>query len=390
MDNYSKYLCIFGGGAVRGYAFLGVLRAFKEIGFYPEKLAGSSVGAIFAAYYALDMPLEMMEKIFMDINFDLFRDINFSFSPAFSLSKGGVFLDWVRTNIEKTFYGENYKKNGNEPVKFKDLKRDLIILTTDIINCKTVVFSKETTPDFEVALAVRISTAMPGLMTPVEYEGKILADGDILKGKPMWCLNEELDPEGYRVLDLRLEGVKKDKKIKNMLDFANTVYSCMTNAPTEGIVERYSSCDKFDIIKIDTKDLILVDFNISDKLKNDIAMLGYISVMKFFKEELPQKRRTLFNIYSSIRERISAAEKILNDIKKVNFIFEEIFFILVDSRKQIERNIFKKIIKFKKIYDENISVGFLGIEKVDNKKFLKSEILKIKEILDEKCIELSK
>ena len=62
MNDFSKYLCIFGGGAVRGYAYLGVLRAFAEVGFYPQKYAGSSVGAVFATFCALDIPLKEWKK----------------------------------------------------------------------------------------------------------------------------------------------------------------------------------------------------------------------------------------------------------------------------------------------------------------------------------------
>ena len=390
MEKFSKYLCIFGGGAVRGYAYLGILRAFEETGFYPEKVAGSSVGAIFAAFYALDMPLIEMEKVFMDVNFELFKDINISFAPTFSISKGKVFLEWLRKNIEKTYYKENYKKGENEPVRFRDLKRDLIILTTDLATCTTVVFSKETTPDYEVAQAIRISTAMPGLMPPVEYEGKLLADGDILKGKPMWFLHDALYPSDLRILDLRLEGVKQTQKVKGLLDYANTVYSCMTNAPTDYILRKYQACDKFDIIKIDTKDLILVDFNISDETKNAIAYMGYAIAMKFFKEDLPAKRKALLETYSALDEKVSVVQKSLDDIKKVKIAFGDLFCALIESRKQIEKRIFKKIKNFKNLYESNISKGFLGREKIENKRVLKKEILEIKEILDKKCIELAK
>ncbi len=390
MENFSKYLCIFGGGAVRGYAHLGILRAFEETGFYPEKVAGSSVGAIFAAFYALDMPLIEMEKVFMDVNFELFKDINFSFAPTFSISKGKVFLEWLRKNIEKTYYKENYKKGENEPVRFRDLKRDLLIITTDLATCTTVVFSKETTPDYEVAQAIRISTAMPGLMPPVEYEGKLLADGDILKGKPMWFLHDALCPSDLRILDLRLEGVKQTPKVKSLLDYANTVYSCITNAPTDYIYKKYHACDKFDIIKIDTKDLILVDFNINDETKNALAYMGYAIAMRFFKEELPAKRKALLETYSALDEKVSVIQKSLDDIKKVKIAFGDLFCALIESRKQIEKRIFKKIKNFKNLYESNISKGFLGREKIENKRVLKKEILEIKEILDKKCIELAK
>ena len=53
-----QYLCIFGGGAIRGLAYLGALRAMKEIGVQIKSFAGSSVGAVFAAYASLDYTYE--------------------------------------------------------------------------------------------------------------------------------------------------------------------------------------------------------------------------------------------------------------------------------------------------------------------------------------------
>ena len=71
MENYSKYLCIFGGGAVRGYTYLGVLKAFEEFNFRPQQLAGSSVGAVIAGFYALGMDYFDISRIICDVNFEL-------------------------------------------------------------------------------------------------------------------------------------------------------------------------------------------------------------------------------------------------------------------------------------------------------------------------------
>ncbi len=46
----------------------------------------------------------------MQVNFELFSDIQFALGPQFALSKGEVFLDWIRDLIEKKYYGKSYKK----------------------------------------------------------------------------------------------------------------------------------------------------------------------------------------------------------------------------------------------------------------------------------------
>ena len=88
-----QYLCIFGGGAIRGLAYLGALRAMREIGINIKSFAGSSVGAVFAAYASLDYTFEEFEEIFKEVNFDLFRDVRLDLTRKFAISKGEHFLD---------------------------------------------------------------------------------------------------------------------------------------------------------------------------------------------------------------------------------------------------------------------------------------------------------
>ena len=50
MSSNSKYLCILGGGAVRGFSYIGAYRALLEMNIEIISLAGSSVGAVFGAF----------------------------------------------------------------------------------------------------------------------------------------------------------------------------------------------------------------------------------------------------------------------------------------------------------------------------------------------------
>ena len=138
IENELDYTCIFGGGAIRGISYIGAIKALEELNINSKTIAGSSVGAIFAVLYAIGYTSEEIKNMFLKINFDLFRDIHFGFGKSFAISKGEVFLEWVRDMIEKKFYGENYRKGENPTVKFKDLDKNLIIITTDLTNftCK--------------------------------------------------------------------------------------------------------------------------------------------------------------------------------------------------------------------------------------------------------------
>ena len=46
MTNPLKYTCLFGGGAIRGLAYAGAIRAMEELGVEYDIIGGSSVGSI--------------------------------------------------------------------------------------------------------------------------------------------------------------------------------------------------------------------------------------------------------------------------------------------------------------------------------------------------------
>ena len=99
MTNKGSYTCIFGGGAVRGIAYVGALQALDELNINIDILAGSSVGSIVAALVAVGYSPDEINDIFMQVNFELFRDIHFGINKDFAISKGNVFTDWVRDLI---------------------------------------------------------------------------------------------------------------------------------------------------------------------------------------------------------------------------------------------------------------------------------------------------
>ncbi|MBR3889279.1 patatin-like phospholipase family protein, partial [bacterium] len=157
MNKKGSYTCIFGGGAVRGVAYVGALQALDECGIDIDVLAGSSVGSLVATLVAVGYSADEIKKIFEKVNFELFRDIHFGINKDFAISKGNVFTDWVRELIEQKFYGDEYKKGNNEPVLFRDIKKKLVLITTDLNTFKPYELSTFETPDFEIAEAVRAS-----------------------------------------------------------------------------------------------------------------------------------------------------------------------------------------------------------------------------------------
>ena len=89
MGNKVKYNCVFGGGGIRGMCYIGAVKALREFDIDIASIAGSSVGAVFAALYAAGYNEDEIKELFMDFNFNMFRDININiFTTDISLSKG--------------------------------------------------------------------------------------------------------------------------------------------------------------------------------------------------------------------------------------------------------------------------------------------------------------
>ena len=102
MNNTLKYNCIFGGGGIRGMCYIGAVKALKELGAEIESIAGSSVGAVFAALLAIGYNEDEIQDLFYDFNLTMFRDINITLFPSdISLSKGEIFFEWLKEKIEK-------------------------------------------------------------------------------------------------------------------------------------------------------------------------------------------------------------------------------------------------------------------------------------------------
>ncbi len=355
-DNSLKYTVIFGGGAIRGVAYIGAVNALKEYNVEIGTLAGSSVGAVFAGLLAAGYDNDELKELFLNVNFDLFRDIHFGLGKEFALSKGGVFLDWLRELIEKKYYGENYKKGENKPVTFGDLEKELVVITTDLTNFKCKEFSKKETPDFEVAKAIRISSTMPGLMPPYKYEDSELVDGDLQKSWPLWKLSDTLNSENDRILEFRLEGDYAGKG-KNAINFINTVYSCVTSVATKFIVDLYGQKDKYDYVTLNTGEVVIVDFNQPKDKREHLIKIGYEQTKDYFEHVLPKKKQTLYNHYEMILKHLCTLEKQLKK-RKISQMREEMGFLFIDlheANKVIDENIFDKLTELKDVFFEHLS-----------------------------------
>jgi len=378
-----KYFCIFGGGGIRGISYVGAIKALEELNVEFRGFAGSSVGAVFAALYGIGLSTDEIKEAFMEVSLDLFRDINFSFGKAFALSKGELFLSWLRELISN--------KVGRESVTFSDIDKDIIILSVDLTSGKYCEFSRFETPEFEIAQAVRASVSMPGLFKPVILEDKCLVDGDLMQGRPLWRSSRNLCPDDARILEFRLEDFEGSRQIKSGLDYINAVYNVLQGFCSEFIADMYKERDKFDYIKINCKDVSVADFAISKRRKEELVEVGYNTTKAYFSDFYVNKKQGLFENYYQIYLYVL---KLKNHIANINYkeaqiALGELFMHLCEDGRFIDLLIYRELIDFKKIFLSNYKImRFWRIPTLNERGLILKKLDEILAKLNDKVIEL--
>lgn len=392
MISTNKYFVIFGGGGVRGLAYCGAYKALIENNIEMTGCAGSSIGAVFASLLSVGYSCSEIYDLLSNTGFKMFSDINFDISKEIAFSKGNIFYEWIKENIEKKFYGENYQKGNVEPVTFKDIKSKLIIFSVDLDNMKYKEFSNTATADFEIAKAVRASVSMPGLFSPLEIDGTMVVDGDLLKSAPLWRITNTIKDVKERIIEFRLEDNQTRKKITNPLEYLNRVYNAISGFATDYIIDLYGQKDKFDYIKINTPDISVVDFLISKEKKQEIYDIGFKTTNEYFKNVYPFKKNFLKEKYKDLFMLITKFEKEFNKTNIINSYLKlcEIFVYLCEEKKYIDSEIYEKILNFKNKYTLNYeSKHFLFSKQaaIKNKEELSSDLLELIKLISFKVDE---
>jgi NTE family protein len=189
-------LALSGGGA-RGIAHVGVLKVLEELRVPIHCVTGTSMGAIVGGTFAAGTPPREMEKIVLAADWDsIFRDkpprdeiaVRRKFDdyktlikPEFGVKDGGLALpkgviagvsieSFFRVLATPSFGVTDF---GKLPIPFR-------AMATDIETGESIVLDHGS-----VAQAMRASMSVPGAMSPVEIDGRLLVDGGIANNLPI-------------------------------------------------------------------------------------------------------------------------------------------------------------------------------------------------------------
>lgn len=151
-----------GAGSVRGYAHYGVLRVFERIGLQADYVAGTSIGAIVAASYALGQSADEAARIMEETSIRAFR-LTIPFHSL--LSNAGV--------------SGNFQQVGGN-VRIEDLNVPLALVAADLRTGREIVIRRGL-----LRVAALASMAIPGIYPPVRMGGYVLVDGGVVNPVPI-------------------------------------------------------------------------------------------------------------------------------------------------------------------------------------------------------------
>lgn len=191
---------VLAGGGARGASFIGVLKYLEELDIPVDYVVGSSMGSIIGGAYCLGYSPDEMAEMIKSVEWKKYignsvdrrystadvrkrygsQIVNVPFNSR-SLFKEG-FLQSFLSEIPIAYVNNNDVENFlneisggyHDPMDFGDLPIPFACVATDIVAGEEAVLRSGNLPK-----AIRASIAIPGVFTPVIYEGKLLFDGGL-------------------------------------------------------------------------------------------------------------------------------------------------------------------------------------------------------------------
>jgi len=226
-ENFTNYdfpfeNLVMEGGGNKGMAYVGAIKVLEDAGVIKniKRVAGASAGAIIASLFAIGYTSSEI-KVFMENDLQkIFVDHScgyFSLLPnlitGFGWNPGKKLLEWFGATLKDA--------TGDADITFKEVQekfgRELCIVVTNLSQMSTEYCHPKTTPDMPIRLAVRMSSALPGMFQSVRFqykgrkaskdptEGDVYVDGGLLCNYPIhafdgWWLSTKSEDSFFKKL----------------------------------------------------------------------------------------------------------------------------------------------------------------------------------------------
>jgi len=148
---------VLGSGGPRGYAHIGVMRVLEDAGIEPDLIVGSSVGALLGVFWASGYSAAQIDELSMQ------GGPLTVFDPSPFADRGWIHGQKLQDYVNSSLGG----------LRLEQLQRRVIVVATERSNKSARYFTEGNS-----GVAVRASSAMPGIISPVGINGVEYEDGD--------------------------------------------------------------------------------------------------------------------------------------------------------------------------------------------------------------------
>jgi NTE family protein len=247
---------VLSGGAARGLAHIGVLKALEEQGIKIDAIAGTSMGAVVGGLYASGYKIDELEKLALNIDWQQalsdappredvpFRrkqdDRDFLVKQKLSFrDDGSLGLPLgVIQGQNLSLLLESLLAHTSDTRDFDKLPIPFRAVTTDIANGEKVVFRKGHLPQ-----VIRASMSIPAVFAPVELDGRLLVDGGMTDNIPL-DVAREMGVDVAIVVDIGTP-LRNRKQLVTVVDVLNQSITLMTRRNSE---EQLAALHKDDVL----------------------------------------------------------------------------------------------------------------------------------------------
>ena len=265
---------VLGGGGARGAAHVGVLEVLQQLRVPVDCVAGTSMGALVAGAFAAGLsPTEMRQALAQADWNDMFQDnphyseINYRnkaisrrFMPGSETGVGDKGLAYqagvVAGQKIKLFFNRLVHSDLGERY-IETLPLPLSIIATDIGNGERVVLREGS-----LTTAMRASMSVPGLMAPVDHQGRKLVDGGLVDNVPISEARQRCQADVVIAVNVG-SPLLKAEDVGSLLTVSAQMVNILTEQNVSQSLQNLKSEDIY--IKPDLNGITAGDFQKSDE-----------------------------------------------------------------------------------------------------------------------------
>ena len=264
---------VLAGGGARGSAHVGVLQALEERAIPVDLVVGTSMGSFVGGLYASGKSAAEIEQLFINANWSsgYVDDLPRSRIPNRRKRHDDLYPIQLGVGFDKKgfklpkglFQGQGMGRLiesmlGSYPVlkSFDDLSVSYRAVAADLETGEQVVIGKG-----DLATAMQASMSLPGILRPIEIDGRVLVDGGIANNLPV-SVAKDLGADIIIAVDIgSLPAPAKD--IANTFDVLNQLSNFLTFENQQQARALLGASDL--LIKPDLDGITLTDFSSIEK-----------------------------------------------------------------------------------------------------------------------------